>query len=63
MSQDLRLLAFRKRARLRGYREISLKRVSDKYYRCSFIEPVSGARLVFGVTAERLDHIWKKRIK
>lgn len=61
--QDLRVLAFRKRARLRGYREISLVRVSERYYRCSFIEPVSGARLVFGVTAERLGQIWKNKIR
>lgn len=62
MSQNTTVMAFRKRLRIRGYREISI--VSHgRFYHVSYIDPISGARLECGITEDRMFHVFKRRIR
>lgn len=48
MSQDVVVMAFRKRLRLRGYTQISIKRLYADLYLVSAVESLAG----FGVQVE-----------
>lgn len=48
MAQDIIIMAFRKRLRLRGYTQISIKRLRPDLYLVSAVEPLAG----FGVQLE-----------
>lgn len=62
MAQDLTVMAFRKRLRIRGYRDIHI--INHGYfYSVSYVEPVSGQIFSYGVTANRMLHAFSKRYK
>lgn len=48
MAQDVIVMAFRKRLRLRGYTQISIKQLRPDLYLVSAVEPLAG----FGVQLE-----------
>lgn len=48
MAQHVIVMAFRKRLRLRGYIQISIKRLRSELYLVSAVEPLAG----FGVQLE-----------
>lgn len=62
MSQDLRVMAFRKRLRLRGYRDIHIKQHGYLYH-VMYTEPVSGQVFEYGVTPVRMACAFKKRVR
>lgn len=62
MSQDLSVMAFRKRLRLRGYRDIHIIN-HGRFYHVSYIEPVSGQVFEYGVTVSRMINSFNRRFK
>lgn len=61
MSQPCVVNAFRKRLRLRGFRDISI--ISHGlFYHVSFIDPF-GFPCDFGITETRMQHVFKSRIR
>lgn len=62
MSQSTTVMAFRKRMRLRGYRDISIIR-HGVFYHVSYIDPISGYRLECGITESLMVQAFLRRVR
>lgn len=62
MSQNATVMAFRKRLRIRGYRDISI--ISHgRFYHVSYIDPITCARCECGITEELMYRAFKRRVR
>ena len=62
MSQNCTVMAFRKRLRLRGFTDISIIK-HGLFYHVSYVDPLSGQRLEFGIMENRMLHAYNRRVR